>query len=86
MEREHLVIRRAQGYTRQENPHSSMLTKDNFSIDTIFLETTYHQPCTVAKSVSRVYIPKQHDWAPNFELQNVWGSPLGVSVFRNSDG
>jgi hypothetical protein len=45
-----------------------MLAKDNFNINTAFLETTNHQACTVAKSVSRVYIPKQHAFCSKFAV------------------
>ena len=76
LEREHLIIRGTKRYTWQENPFFSMLTQYNFCVNAISLETTNHQPGAIAKSIRRVYIPKQYNRAPNLELQNMRGQPI----------
>jgi hypothetical protein len=76
LERGHLFIRGTQRYTRQENPFSSVLTQYNFCVNAISLETTNDQPGAIAKSIRRVYIPKQYNRASNLELQNMWWQPI----------
>lgn len=58
-----MITKWAQGYGKQQNSLSSMLPQNIFYVHGIPLEPSYDD--AIAKSICKINIPKQYDWAAN---------------------